>query len=96
MTQKETKSRTKQRLAAIEAKFANVYETVSIGKRTCFQIPDGRLIALACLGAYRALVIEYAKDYEEAGSNQFEDGDLFFVEDLDEETMFQNMLQEIG
>ena len=89
------RSRTKVRAAALEKRFAEKFSNFTIGSRSCFGLPDGRVIALDTLGAYDALVIEYADNYEEARINRFEDGDLFYLDELDEESMFQIMLQEM-
>ena len=56
---------------------------------------DGYLFALEYLLAYGAIVIEYAENEWEAKLNRSENGDLFYLEEMDEETMFQAMLQEI-
>ena len=47
------------------------------------------------MGAYNALVIEYAESEAEVKLNRFEDGDLFFLDEMDSETMHRNMIQEI-
>lgn len=91
----EKKSRTKIRTAALEKLFAEKFDNFAVGSRSCFGLPDGRVIALDTLDAYDALVIEYADNYEEARINRFEDGDLFYLDEMNEETMFQAMLREI-
>ena len=89
------KSKTKVRAAALEKRFAEKFSNFTVGSRSCFGLPDGRVIAWDTLGAYDALVIEYADNYEEARINRFEDGDLFYLDEMNEETMFQAMLREI-
>lgn len=91
----EKKSKTKARSAALEKRFAERLDNFTVGSRFCFGLPDGKIISLDTLGAYDALVIEYAENYEEARLNRFEDGDLFYLEEMDEDTMFQAMLREI-
>lgn len=95
MTQAEMKSKISARIAALETRFSDSYEKCMVGSRRCFLLPDGTLFALDCLGPYGALVIEYAENIEDAKMNRFEDGDLFYLENLDEETMYQAMLSEI-
>lgn len=92
MTQVE---RLKNRLDALERRFADIYEKCTVGNRECFCAPGGILFALDYLGSFGAVVIEYAENYEEAELNRFEDGDLFYLEDMDEDTMFDAMLWEI-
>ena len=97
MTSKEMKSKIEARAAALNARFSELFQTVQVGPKSFFLGPDGVcLFALDYLGPYGALVIEYAEDYEEARFNYLEDGDLFYLDEMDEETMFQAMLQEIN
>lgn len=42
-----------------------------------------------------ALVVEYADNLTEAKKNRFEDGDLFFVEDMTKFEMFNEIMEEI-
>lgn len=91
MISKEMKSR----IEAAEEMLSERYESVTIGARRCFQLDGGKIIAVGYMGAYNALVIEYAESADEAKMNRFEDGDLFFLDEMDEETMLSNMLQEI-
>ena len=96
MTQQEMKSQIRARTAALETRFADIFEKCNIKGRACFRTADGRIIGLDFMGPYGALVIEYAENETEAKLNRFEDGDLFFLEGMDEETMFRAMLKEIG
>ena len=43
----------------------------------------------------KAIVVEYALSETEVKKNLFEDGDLFYLNELDEEQMLQVMIQEI-
>lgn len=95
MTQTEMKSRLMERTKALEGRFEMAFDKRVIQKRTCFVRPDGMLFALDSLIPFGALVLEYADNVEEAEKNRFEDGDLFYLEDMDEETMFQCMIREI-
>ena len=88
--------RLRNRLNALQGRFADIYEKCMVGSRECFCTPEGMLFALDYIGSFGALVIEYAENYEEAELNRFEDGDLFYLEDMDEKTMFEAMLREIG
>ena len=97
MTSKEMKLKIEARAVALNARFSELFQTVQVGPKSFFLGPDGAgLFALDYLGPYGALVIEYAEDYDAALANQLEDGDLFYLEELDEEALLQAMLQEIG
>ena len=92
----ESKLKIKTRAEALNKRFSELFQTVQVGSRTFFLGPDGvSLFALDYLGPYGALVIEYAEDYDEARDNCLEDGDLFYLEEMDEDAMFQAMLREI-
>lgn len=92
----ESKSKIKTRADALNNRFAELFQTVQVGTRSFFLAPDGvSLFALDYLGPYGALVIEHAEDYDEALADRLEDGDLFYLDDMDEEAMFQAMLREI-
>lgn len=92
----ESKLKIKARAEALNSRFSERFKTIQVGSRAFFLGPDGAsLFALDYLGPYGALVIEYAPDYDEALAGRLEDGDLFFLDELDEDAMFQAMLQEI-
>lgn len=95
MIQPDMKSRIKERIKALEARLAERYERCVVAERNGFRAPNGRIVALDAIAAFGALVIEHAENQQEAELNRFEDGDLFYLEDMDEETMFQAMLREI-
>lgn len=84
------------RKSAIEKRFAEKFEEIAINDRTCFVLDNNSIIAVHAFYARVALVIEYADNYCEALLNRFEDGDLFHIEDMDEETMFRSMIREIN
>ena len=91
----DRKSKIKNRADALRARFSEIFEETVVDNRKCFRLSNGALFALDYMGPYGALVIEYADSYEAAQLNCFEDGDLFYLEDMDEDTMFQEMLREI-
>lgn len=67
-----------------------------INDESCFLTEDGTIIHLTGLKAFNAIVIEYASSEEEAKKNMFEDGDLFYMDEMDEEQMFNAMVEEIS
>ena len=96
MTQTETKSKLLERSKALECRFEIQFEKKIINERVCFSRQDGVIFSIGTLLPFCALVVEYADSAEEAKRNLFEDGDLFYLEEMDEETMFQGMIQEIS
>lgn len=91
MTSKEMQSTVK----LLEQRFAEKYAPTAVGERNCYKLPDGSLFAVATVSAYKAYVLEYAESIDAAKLNQFEDGDLFYLNDsLD--AMFNEMCEEIS
>jgi hypothetical protein len=79
----------------LESRLRKRYKTLTINNKNCFLTEDGTIIHLTGLKSFNAIVIEYASSEDEAKKNMFEDGDLFYLKELDEEQMFQAMIQEI-
>lgn len=95
MTQTEMKSKLLKRSEALESRLSVAYERRIVNGLTCFARPDGSFFTLDCLVSYGAIVIGYAENKNDVLQERFEDGDLFYLEDMDEETMYQSMIQEI-
>lgn len=79
----------------LRVRFAELYSEITIGDRACFKLEDGRIISLGCLPSYGALVVEYADNVDEAALNRFEDGDLFYLDDVGIDELFAAMRREI-
>lgn len=91
MTSKEMK-----RMAdTLRTRFSEWYTEITVGDRACFKLEDGRIIFLGCLPSYGAFVVEYADNADEAALNRFEDGDLFYPEDMGIDEMLAAMRREI-
>ncbi len=84
-----------ERKQSLEEKFSKRFERQIIQGRECFRTSDETIFVLSKFPGKDALVIEYAENNNEALLNRFEDGNQFYMEDMDEETMFQSMLREI-
>lgn len=72
-----------------------LYEKVSVAGQECFRHESGMYFRLFEFPGSNALCIEYAENYEEAQKNRFEDGDLFYMDELSEDEMFNAMIKEI-
>lgn len=79
----------------LQMRLGEKFNTITIGERMCFLLPDGRIIAVGYMTPYRAVVVEYADNADEAKLNRFEDGDLFYVEKMTIDEVFSAMLQEM-
>lgn len=96
MTQTEMKSKLLERSKALEGRFEIQFGKQIINEHVCFSRPDGVIFSIGTLLSFGALVVEYADSEVEAKRNRFDDGDLFYLEEMDEETMYQGMIQEIS
>ena len=95
MSSTEQKNKTIERRKRIESRLSEKFEQLYVNDCLCFRKPDGQIFSLCTFLNDGAIVIEYADNYDEALKTCFEDGDLFYLEDMDEDTMLENMLLEI-
>jgi hypothetical protein len=87
---------TLKKLEQLEDKFRKMYQEISVNDDVCFMLNDGMVISLALFKKFNAVVIEYAKNIEDAKKNIFDDGDLFYFEDYkNEDEMLEAMIREI-
>ena len=93
MTSAEMRSYRKQQL---NNRLAEKYRSVIIHDKPYFLNKNGTLFRLDSMGGnYNCLLIEYADSLQEALLYRFEDGDLFYMDDMTEDEMFEAMVREI-
>ena len=80
----------------LESLLAHQYQQIYINNRFYFLKPTGEVFCLTIFPGADAIVVEYADNCAEAERNRFEDGDTFFLDGLDDESLIQNVLTEIG
>ncbi|MGN0478381.1 MAG: hypothetical protein ACI4GO_03020 [Hominenteromicrobium sp.] len=95
MTQTEMRLKLLERSKSLESRFELQFENRVINERVCFLHPAGVIFSIGSLLSFGALVVEYADNEKEAELSRFEDGELFYLEDMDEDAMYQGMIQEI-
>lgn len=73
------------------------YTSVMIGTSKWFLIRQGEVCRICCMGGeYNALVLKYADNPECAMKNIVgEDGDLFYLDELNQGQMYEAMVSEI-
>ena len=94
MTSMEKKL-TENRLTEVKAALSAKYRTVDLGGEEFFVATDGAFFRVGVFPGAMALVIEYADTEQEARQNALEDGDRFYLDEMDLDTMLQNMVKEI-
>lgn len=91
----ETGLRLKRIKDKAEGKLREKYgESIYIAGREAFRTGSGYLVSLARLPSLKAIVAEYAESVEAAERYEWEDGDLFYLEE-DDETIIAGILKEI-
>lgn len=94
MTLEETRLSRKD---SLNQKLVQKYEGVTFNDTQCFLLSNGMVFRIDTIGGnLDALVLEYADSIEMAKKNVFgEDGDLYYMSELDEDAMFNAMIREI-
>ncbi len=93
MTEKEMRLK---RIEKINKKLKTLYKYIEINGTTAYVLEDGTVIRLDSIGKFNAIVIEYADDIESAKKELFgEDGELYYMDELDEEHMVSKIVEEI-
>ncbi len=96
MNSMELKRKIDERITALERRMEEYYEMVfEVLEKKCFKARDDEFFMLTRLAWANAIVIEHAETEDEARKNVFEDGDLFYMDELDEDAMFEEMRKEI-
>lgn len=95
MNSMEQKNQTNERRKNLMHRLSQRYEQLLVRDDICFRKTDDSIFTLSIFPGEAAIVIEYAESYEEAILYRYEDGDRFYLADMDEETMFQAMIREI-
>lgn len=83
------------RLKKISERLAAQYREVLVDGHKFFAATDDSLFRVSVFPGEMALVIEYADSAEEAKENALEDGDRFYLDEMDFETMVRSMAAEI-
>lgn len=90
------KRNTTDMLKFIRDELSKKYPKVEIGDRPdCFKHANGMVFNVDEFRSMNALVVEYAENEDEANKHRFEDGDLFYLDELDDAEMLKAIIAEI-
>lgn len=93
MTEKEMRLK---RIDDINGMLEKKYKSIKINGTTAFLSEKGPVFRVDSIGDFNAIVVEYSDNIELAKKGIFgEDGDLFYMDEMDEEQMFDAMIEEI-
>lgn len=84
-----------KRLENLENKLKTRYKPVKVNGENCFLKKNGEVFHLFGMKNFNALGVEYAENMEEAKRNLYEDGDLLYINEMNEEEMLEAMIKEI-
>lgn len=84
-----------ERIRKLENELRKIYKSVNVNGDNCFAKKTGEIFHLFGIKDFNALGIEYAENMNEAKKNVYEDGDLFYINDMNEEEMLAAMVREI-
>ena len=85
-----------KRIDDINERLKKKYKNIEINGTTTYLLEEGTVFRLDSIGEFNAIVIEYADDIESAKKGIFgEDGELFYMNDMNEEEMYEAIVEEI-
>lgn len=85
----------RKRIANLEKELKKIYKAVDVNSENCFEKKTGEIFHVFGIKEFNALGIEYAENMNEAKKNLYEDGDLFYIDDMNEAEMLEAMIREI-
>lgn len=92
----EVKKMIDEQIKILEKSMQERYEFVfEVLGQKCFKARDDEFFKITRLAWANAIVVEHAFSEEEARKNMFEDDDLFYVDELDENEILNAMILEI-
>lgn len=89
-------SRVIDQISKLEKMLEQRYPRMLINSRFCFMKSTGEIFSLQKFPGADAIVVEYAANYAEAALNRFEDGDRFYLDEMDTEVLLCRILQEVN
>ena len=96
MSSTEQRKKIDERIAKLERRMADKYVLVfEVRNQKCFKANENEFFMLTRLAWANAIVIEHAETENAAQTNRFEDGDLFYMDEMEEEEMYLAMIREI-
>lgn len=81
--------------SSLISRLERVYNCQNINGKKCFLRPGGGLFAVDQILSFGAVVVEYADNAIAAELNRYEDGDLHYLDEQDEEMLFQSIIREV-
>ena len=83
------------RLENLENRLKSRYKLIVINDENCFLTKNKEIIHLTGLEDFNAIVTEHAETIEEARKHMYDDGDLLYMDEMNEDEMYEAILNEI-
>ena len=83
------------RLENLENRLKIRYKLIVINDENCFLTNNKEVIHLTGLRDYNAIVTEHAETIEEARKHMYEDGDLLYMDKMNDDEMYEAIVNEI-
>lgn len=80
-------------LLYVNQKLEKIYQTVFVHDEKCYLLANGWIVHITALADF--MVVEYADNMELAQKYMFDDGNLFFFDEYDKETMAEAIVADI-
>lgn len=82
-------------LLELEIILTRKYPVKFINHQQCFLKPSGEVFSVQKFPGSDAIVVEYAENEADAVLYRFEDGDRFYLDEMEEPELIQAILREI-
>lgn len=82
-------------LEKLENRLSAEYEQIEVTGEKCFLLSSGTVAHLIAFMEWRAVAVEYAESIEAAQKNMFEDGDLWPIDEMTEDEIYESIIEEI-
>lgn len=84
-----------ERVESLRNELSEKYELCEVDGKKCFRSEKDKYFWPFLFVEWGAVGIEYAQGIREAMLNRFEDGDLYYLDEMDDEALLSAVLQEI-
>lgn len=95
MTSTDKSSGYIERVDSLRNRLAEKYELCEVKGKKCFHSESDNYFWPFLFVEWGAVAVEYAHGIREALQNRFEDGDLFWLDEMDDDALLAAVLQEI-
>lgn len=82
-------------LGLLEDRLSNEFERIEVNGLNCFRLQSGEVVNLIVFNDRKAIAAQYAENIDAAKCNLFEDGELWYTDEMTEDEIFDSLLMEM-